>query len=96
MKTLLFVIALLWLVFGNFIEIVIMRIKCNEDIPLYSARFLYENTKMNWFGCWFCFVLIRLLIPVNTIIGLILTIFCNIWCFIKWLFTVGRKDEDAN
>lgn len=96
MVMLLFVIGLIWFVFGIFIEIVVMQIKYNENIPLYSARFLYENTKMNWFGCWFCFVLIRLLIPVNTIIGLILTIFYNIWRFIKWLFTIGRKDEDVN
>lgn len=97
MLTLLFVIVLLWLVFGNFIEIAIVQNKYGGmGTPVYSAQFLYENTKMNWFGCWFCFILIRLLIPVNTIIGLILTIFYIIWCFIKWLFTIGRKDEDAN
>ena len=57
---------------------------------------LYENTKMNWFGCWFCYILIRILSPIVTVIGSILLIICSILTFIEWLFTVGRKDEDVN
>ena len=94
MKSLILVIAVFWLVFGNFIELAIVQNADGIGIPVYSAQFLYENTKMNWFGCWFCFVLIRLLIPVSTMIGLILSIFYYIYRFIKWLFTVGRKDEE--
>ena len=96
MSTLLFIIVLLWLTFGNLVEVAIMQNKYNENCPVYSARFLYENTKMNWFGCWFCFISIRLLIPINTLIGLGVSILDYVCRFIKWLFTVGREDEDVD
>ena len=94
MTILIALIAMLWLTFSNLIEIAIMQDKFNENLPLYSARVLYERTKMNWFGCWFCFIMIRLLIPINTLIGLSVSIIDYVCRFIKWLFTVGRKDEE--
>ena len=94
MIELIVIIAIFWLVFGNLIEIAIMQATCDENCPVYSARVLYENTKMNWFGCWFCFIVIRLLIPVNTLIVLSFSIIDYVCMFIKWLFTVGRKDEE--
>ena len=87
-------IGLLWFIFGNLIEVAIMQEKCDANYPLYSVRVLYEYTKMNWFGCWFCFIMIRLLIPINTLIVLGCFTIDYVCRFIKWLFTVGRKDEE--
>lgn len=89
------IIGFIWLIFSNIIEIVIVMEKCKGiNIPVYSPTFLYENTKMNWFGCWLCFILIRLFIPINTLTGLVVTIIYYTCIFIKWLFTVGRKDDE--
>lgn len=54
----------------------------------------YENTKMNWFGCWFCYILIRVISPIITVIGGGIVVILAILTFIEWLFTVGRKDEE--
>lgn len=89
----LIVMLVWWLIFGNFIEVVIMRCKLDINCPLYFPSWLYEATKMNWFGCWFCFILIRLLCPLNTLIGIILIVIYYICIFFKWLFTVGREDD---
>lgn len=64
-----------------------------DEPAVYSPELIYDNTKMNWFGCWFFFVLIRLVSPLFTIIGLIMVPILYIIDFIKWLFTVGRKDD---
>ena len=86
-------IALLWLVFSNFIEATVVEEKFNVYCPVYSPSLLYENTKMNWFGCWFIFILIRLFIPINTLICVAILAMSYIWAFIEWIFTVGRKDD---
>ena len=87
------IIIVIWGFLGNFVELALMNNKCDIDSPLYFPSWLYENTKMNWFGCWFCFILIRLLCPVNTMIGIAFCVGYNVCHFIKWLFTVGRKDD---
>lgn len=87
-------IIILWLLLSNFIEIGIMINRADCGCPLYSPTVLYENTKMNWFGCWSCFITIRLLAPVNTIILIIVFIVYCIYTFFKWLFTVGRKEDE--
>ena len=86
-------IILCWLIFGNLIEVSIMGNKYTIDGPLYSPEILYENTNMNWFGCWFCFILVRLLCPLNTLIIIIFSTTYYTCAFIKWLFTVGREDD---
>ena len=65
-----------------------------DEPVVYSLNLIYENTKMNWFGCWFCFILIRLVSPLVTIIGLLTMLLLYVRDFIRWLFTVGRKDEE--
>lgn len=55
---------------------------------------IYKETNLNWFGTIFCFILIRLISPVVTVMGLITTIVIYIWTGIIWLFTVGRKEEE--
>jgi hypothetical protein len=84
----------LWLLLSNFIEIGVMIKYTDDNCPVYSPTVLYENTKMNWFGCWFCFIVIRLLVPFNTIVLLVLCIVYFIYTFFNWLFTVGRKEDE--
>lgn len=55
---------------------------------------LYEISKMNWFGCWFCFILISIFSPILLCIKLIDAIIGYIYNFIYWLFHVGRKDDE--
>lgn len=52
---------------------------------------IYEKTMLNWFGCWFLYILLAMCSPY---------FFVFKWCVIaiyyvgegvKWLFTVGRK-----
>lgn len=53
---------------------------------------LYENTKMNKFGCWFVFILISIISPGFFVIKIIGEIGFYTVEFIKFIFTVGRKD----
>lgn len=55
---------------------------------------LYEISKMNWFGCWFCFILISIFSPILLCIKLIYAIFGYSYDFIYWIFHVGRKDDE--
>ena len=66
------------------------------ETAISTPKVLYENTKMNWFGCWFCYVLIRVISPIVTVIGSVILAISVVLTLIEWLFTVGRKDEDAN
>lgn len=87
-----FVLAVLvgiWIYITPLIELAITP----DHRPVYSPSYLYENTNMNKFGCWFCFILIRLLSPVMTLMGVFIQIMYYICYFVEWLFTVGRKDD---
>lgn len=55
---------------------------------------LYEISKMNWFGCWFCFILISIFSPILLCIKFINAIIDYSYDFIYWLFHVGRKDDE--
>ena len=55
---------------------------------------LYEVSKMNWFGCWFCFILTSIFSPILFCIKFGGTIIGCIYDFIYWLFHVGRKDDE--
>ena len=55
---------------------------------------LYEISKMNWFGCWFCFILISIFSPILFCIKIIDAIIGYSYDFIYWLFHVGRKDDE--
>lgn len=50
---------------------------------LYTPKTLYSFTKMNWFGC---IVIYILLLPF--------TFALQIGGILKWLFTIGRKNND--
>lgn len=67
----------------------------NEDEHWLNASIitLYDNTKMNWFGCTITWISITLINPLwRLLIQLPLFIVCNTINFFTWLFTVGRKD----
>ena len=55
---------------------------------------IYEISKMNWFGCWFCFILISIFSPILFCIKIIDAIIGYSYDFIYWLFHVGRKDDE--
>ena len=57
---------------------------------LITPFFIYEDSYMNWFGCWFCFILLSIFSPAMLVIKIIIFIFHD---FIYWLFHVGRKDD---
>ena len=55
---------------------------------------IYEISEMNWFGCWFCFILISIFSPILFCIKIIGAIIGYSYDFIYWLFHVGRKDDE--
>lgn len=54
----------------------------NENFPfLYTPATFYKLTEMNWVGCIITYILLFPIAFISEIGG-----------FLKWLFTVGRKD----
>ena len=80
---------IIWIVLGSIIEAVVAD-NYGEDV-ISTPKVLYDNTKMNWFGCWFGYILLRIISPLVTIFGVILITICCIFSFIGWLFTIGRR-----
>ena len=58
---------------------------------VYTPKYFYHCKGYNWFGSWFVFIL-------KTIVAfpfyIIITLGVIIYRFIKWLLTVGRKDNE--
>lgn len=89
-------IMTLWVIIGLVIESAIAE-KYTNEILIWTPKIFYEDMKMNWFGSWFCFILSIIINPCGTFVKLLLCIIvclCYVIEFIKWLFTVGRKDEE--
>ena len=85
----------LLVVLGLIIEGAIAE-KYTSEILIWTPRIFYDDMKMNWFGSWFCFILSIIANPCGTILKLsvgITVLLCYVAEFIKWLFTVGRKDD---
>lgn len=59
----------------------------NESI---TPEAIYRYTKLNKFGCWFLFILISIISPFGFVMKIGSFIGQKIWCFIKYIFTVGR------
>lgn len=86
------IIIFTWCAIGSVIEGVIAD-KITDDIAIFHPGELYKNTEMNWFGCWFCFILLAIISPFGFFIKLLLyfvVILFYVAEFIKWLFTVGK------
>ena len=64
----------------------------NDDFvtPIY----IYENSEMNWFGCWFFFILLSIFSPFMFIMKILIYCWVHIYNFLDWLFHVGRKDDE--
>lgn len=80
-----------WVLIGTIIEVAIAECWGEDEIAI--PKVFYSNTNMNWFGCWFCYVIIRIVSPFITVCLLVFYTIFKICCFIHWLFTVGRKDD---
>ena len=81
------------LIFSIFIYICIASlIEANFIQYTFCPRALYDNTKMNWFGCWFIFILIGILSPLVFSLKILAFVCVKVCMGIVWLFTVGRKD----
>ena len=52
---------------------------------------IYEKTTLNWFGCWFLYILLAICSPYFFTFKWCVIITYYIGQGIKWLFTVGRK-----
>lgn len=52
---------------------------------------IYEKTMLNWFGCWFLYILLAICSPYFFVFKLFVIALRYIYNGIKWLFTVGRK-----
>ena len=72
-------ICIAYLIIGHFLYGYALWISIEEVFV--SPQLLHEDTKMNWFGCWFVWLL-----------GIIFAPFCSIGGGRVWLCTVGRKD----
>ena len=95
MSDLIIISLCLWMLlglFGSIIEIAVIAETWRTG-AVSSPRVIYENTRLNWFGCWFLFILLRLFNIWATLVGLVAQSYCFIVAFIKWLFTVGREDD---
>lgn len=81
-------------VFTTFIALLIEFVYSVNNEDFVTPIYIYENSEMNWFGCWFCFILLSIFSPFMFIMK-ILTYCCfHIHNFIYWLFHVGRKDDE--
>ena len=52
---------------------------------------IYEKTMLNWFGCWFLYILLAICSPYFFVFKMFVITLSYIYDGIKWLFTVGRK-----
>lgn len=68
-------------VFAHWVVWAILSSFIDDFLFLYTPGTLYFHTKMNWFGCIAVYIL---LFPFGFVF--------EIGGFLKWLFTVGRKD----
>ena len=93
--TYLIIAIFVWFGFGLIIEAAITE-KYTNEIIIWFPRVFYDDVKMNWFGSWFCFILLIVINPFGFLLKVCLYIVIGITYiaeFIKWLFTVGRKGE---
>jgi hypothetical protein len=85
------ILVAVWVLIGTTIEVAIAESWGENEIA--TPKVFYSNTNMNWFGCWFCYIIIRIVSPFITVCLLIFYIIFKICCFIHWLFIAGRKDN---
>lgn len=94
----LIMVIFLWCGLGIIIENGIAE-KYTQESLIWLPEVLYTDAKMNWFGSWFCFIFLIIIDPFGFLLKLGLYLLVGISYvgeFIKWLFTVGRKDEDED
>ena len=76
------ILIFLGLVFSAISHTVIIIVLVASDCDIfYTPKTIYENSNMNWLGTICVYILIFLFSFILAIGG-----------FLRWLFTVGRKD----
>lgn len=70
-------IVLIAVLIVSLLTIVIELAASLSDHELIIPSVIKENTSMNWFGCWFCFILLGAVSPLLFIIK-IFYILCHI------------------
>ena len=91
----LFLILYVWVILVTFVwSLGVVSWQNDEEHWLNASPYtLYDNTRMNMFGCIITWIGITLINPLwRLLIQLPLFIVCNIIKFFTWLFTVGRKN----
>ena len=86
-------VLIFWLVTGLVTEALIAEKIADMNMIFVFPSDIYNNTKMNWFGCWFCFILLKLFNFFGTFILLSGICVLYVVSFFHWLFTVGRKEN---
>ena len=75
---------------GTIVDIIM----CACDMGILIPSDIYENTKLNWFGSWFLYILFIICSPFTFILRLLVISVFFLIVGIKWLFTVGREEDD--
>ena len=89
------ILCFVWVGIGLVIEEIIVN-KYSSELLVWTPKVLYDDMELNWFGSWFCYILLAIVNPCGLLlklcmgIAVIVTYICH---FIKWLFTVGRKNN---
>lgn len=74
---------------GTIVELILLT---TESAPMFPSD-IYESTKLNWFGCWFLYILLAVCSPWFFGFKMLAITGYYIGVGIKYLFTVGRKDD---
>lgn len=80
-------IYLLITIIGTVVEIILFA---SQNAILFPSD-IYEKTMLNWFGCWFLYILLAICSPYFFVFKLFVIALNYVCDGIRWLFTVGRK-----
>ena len=80
-------------IFTSGLEVYFMNVYFKGALILFPSS-IYKVSKINWFGCWFIYIVMSILSPVLFIMKLFIMIMIILCDFVNWLFTVGRKDDE--
>jgi hypothetical protein len=76
--------------FASIIEFGYLVMKEEIITPIW----FYENSEMNWLGCWTYFILLSIFSPFMLAWKIVFFTIACIYNFLDWLFHVGRKDDE--
>lgn len=66
--------------------------RASKAKPDLTPRYFYKEKNFNWPGAWITFIALSIISPFCFLVKS-----CEaIYCFIIWLFTLGRKPKDES